>query len=66
MLREWATTSDRTENFLVTGERTGRGAWTAMMMRFFRCWSDLTLVSVKGTVTIGSWRVAVTFSLALV
>jgi len=36
-----------------------------MTMRFFRCWLDLTLVSVKGTVTVGSWRVAVSFSLAL-
>ncbi|KAL3606827.1 hypothetical protein FPOAC2_01794 [Fusarium poae] len=26
MLSQWATTRDRTENFYVTGERTGRGA----------------------------------------
>ncbi|KAJ4134784.1 hypothetical protein NW768_004387 [Fusarium equiseti] len=30
MLREWATTSDRTENFLVTGQRTGRGVITTI------------------------------------
>ncbi|RFN49397.1 hypothetical protein FIE12Z_6292 [Fusarium flagelliforme] len=30
MLSQWATTRDITENFLVTGQRTGRGAMSAI------------------------------------
>ncbi|RGP60296.1 hypothetical protein FLONG3_10925 [Fusarium longipes] len=30
MLSQWATTQDRTENFYVTGQRTGRGVISAI------------------------------------